>query len=228
MSRLDASGRLGIESSLRVLIVEDHPLMRRAMSGIIAEQSGFHVCGEADSVDDAWRQLKESRPQVVVVDLGLSHGHGMGLIEQIRSHCKHTKILVVSAQDERLYAERCLRAGASGYLNKKEAADRLVEALRRVAEGEVYLSSAMANQLLHTMVRGDRPDTDPIATLSNRELEVFQMIGQGLSTKEIAAQLDLSGKTIETHRENIKRKLDLPRTNDLMRRAVEWVLENRG
>jgi DNA-binding NarL/FixJ family response regulator len=229
MPHIDGSNRLVSGPDLRVLIVEDHPLMRRAMAGVIDDQPRLQVCGEADTVDEALQLLKTSRPQVVIVDLGLSGGHGIELIGRIRSHSQHIKVLVVSAQDERLYAERCLRAGASGYLHKREAADRLIDALHRVVEGEVYLSEAMANQLLSLMVRrnGTAPDADPITTLSNRELGVFEMIGQGLATKEIAAQLDLSTKTIETHRENIKRKLGLPKTNDLMRRAVEWVLENR-
>jgi DNA-binding NarL/FixJ family response regulator len=226
MPHAASSGRSPNGTGLRVLIVEDHPLMRRAMMELIGSQPGFQVCGEADSVNEALQTLKRENPHVVIVDLGLNRGHGIELIEQIRSQAEWTRILVVSAQDEQIYAERCLRAGAVGYLNKKKTADQLLDALRQVAAGEIYLSSNVSNQLLNSMVRGNREHSDPILALSNRELEVFEMIGRGLATKEIAAQLDLSSKTIETHRDNIKRKLDLQKSSDLMRRAVEWVLQN--
>jgi DNA-binding NarL/FixJ family response regulator len=226
MPHAASSGRSPNGTGLRVLIVEDHPLMRRAMMELIGSQPGFQICGEADSVNEALQTLKRENPHVVIVDLGLNRGHGIELIEQIRSQAEWTRILVVSAQDEQIYAERCLRAGAVGYLNKKKTADQLLDALRQVAAGEIYLSSNVSNQLLNSMVRGNREHSDPILALSNRELEVFEMIGRGLATKEIAAQLDLSSKTIETHRDNIKRKLDLQKSSDLMRRAVEWVLQN--
>jgi DNA-binding NarL/FixJ family response regulator len=226
MPHAASSGRSPNGTGLRVLIVEDHPLMRRAMMELIGSQPGFQVCGEADSVNEALQTLKRENPHVVIVDLGLNRGHGIELIEQIRSQAEWTRILVVSAQDEQIYAERCLRAGAVGYLNKKKTAEQLLDALRQVAAGEIYLSSNVSNQLLNSMVRGNREHSDPILALSNRELEVFEMIGRGLATKEIAAQLDLSSKTIETHRDNIKRKLDLQKSSDLMRRAVEWVLQN--
>jgi len=226
MVHIDAAGRLSVRDEVRVLVVEDHPVVRRGMVEVINEQDDLHVCGETDSMPEAMRLLNETSPRVVLVDLGLSSGHGIELIEMIRERCPHVKILVVSAQDERLYAERCLRAGAAGYIGKQEATDRLVDAIRQVIAGEVSLSKNMANQLLHTMVGGNELRTDPISTLTNRELEVYEMIGRGLTTRQIADQLVLSPKTVESHREKIKIKLDLANTNELMRHAVEWVLQN--
>jgi len=226
MGHINSVGRLSVGTEIRVLLVEDHPVVRRGMAGVIREQPDLRVCGEAANMAEAMRLLREHRPHVAVVDLGLGSGHGLELIEMIREQNKRARILVVSAQDERLYAERCLRAGAAGYLGKEASAEELIAAIRRVAAGEVALSSEMSNQLLHAMVGGAVKDVDPISTLSNRELEVFELIGNAQTTRQIAEHLVLSPKTVETHRENIKTKLGLTNTAELTRRAVEWVLKN--
>jgi DNA-binding NarL/FixJ family response regulator len=178
-------------------------------------------------MSDALVQVKEKNPDVIVVDLSLKTGHGIDLIEQVKTQNEHVRMLVNSMHDESLFAERALRAGALGYLSKQEPTSKIIDAIRQVARGEVYLSATMANRLLHAVVGGERLDRNPIGSLSNRELEVFEMIGQGLATKQIAGKLHLSPKTIETHREKIKTKLNLSNSNELNRRAVQWVLENR-
>jgi len=214
-------------SKYRVLIVDDHPIVRRGLTEMINQEPDLEVCGEAADTTEALQQVRERNPDVVVVDLSLKSGHGIDLIEQIKAIDERIRMIVSSMHDESLFAERVLRAGALGYLSKQEPAGKLLEAIRQVARGEIYLSPPMANRLLYAVVGGNRLDRNPIATLSNRELEVFEMIGQGLATKQIAGKLHLSPKTIETHREKIKSKLNLSNSNELNRRAVQWVLENR-
>ncbi len=211
----------------RVLIVDDHPVVRDGLGELIAQEPDLEVCGEAAEAAEALRLVESVRPHVVVVDLSLQSGHGIELIEQIKARDEQIKMLVWSMHDEMLFAERALRAGAVGYLNKQEATDRVVEAIHTVLRGEICLSPRMANRLLHSVVGGEPLDQNPVANLSNRELEVFEMIGQGLATKQIARKLHLSPKTIETHREKIKTKLNLANSTELSHRAIQWVLEKR-
>jgi DNA-binding NarL/FixJ family response regulator len=210
----------------RVLIVDDHPIVRRGLSEMINQEPDLEVCGEAGDVAEALEQVQQRQPDVMVVDLSLRSGHGIDLIEQVKAINESIRMLVSSMHDESLFAERALRAGALGYLSKQEPAGKLLEAIRQVARGEIFLSPTMSNRLLYAVVGGDQLHRNPIAGLSNRELEVFEMIGQGLATKQIAGRLHLSPKTIETHREKIKSKLNLSNSNELNRRAVQWVLEN--
>jgi len=210
----------------RVLIVDDHPIVRRGLTEMINQEPDLEVCGESADTAEALEQVKQKSPDVMVVDLSLRTGHGIDLIEQVKALDDRIRMIVSSMHDESLFAERALRAGALGYLSKQEPAGKLIDAIRHVARGEIYLSSTMSNRLLYAVVGGDRLDRNPIASLSNRELEVFEMIGQGLATKQIAGKLRLSPKTIETHREKIKNKLNLCNSNELNRRAVQWVLEN--
>lgn len=211
----------------RVLIVDDHPLVRRGLVEMIGGEPDMEVCGEAADAADAMRLVKLVNPQVVVVDLSLRSGHGIELIEQVKAYNDQIKMLVASMHDEELFAERALRAGAVGYINKQEATEKVIDAVRDVLRGGIYLSPRMANRLLHSVVGGESLTQDPIQSLSNRELEVFEMIGQGLTTKQIARKLHLSPKTIETHREKLKSKLNVSNSNELGRRAVQWVLERR-
>jgi DNA-binding NarL/FixJ family response regulator len=212
---------------LRILIVDDHPMVRRGLVDTIAAEADMEVCGEAADTTEALQQVDSVRPHVMIVDLSLKSGHGIDLIEQIKARDDQIKMIVVSMHDEALFAERVLRAGAVGYVSKQEPPEKLVEGIRRAARGEICLSPRMANRLLHSVVGGEPLGQDPIGTLSNRELEVFDMIGQGMSTKQIASKLHLSHKTIETHREKIKTKLNLSNANELSHRAVQWVLERR-
>jgi len=213
-------------NKFRVLIIDDHPIVRRGLTEMINQEPDLEVCGEAADMADALEQVQQRQPDVMVVDLSLKSGHGIDLIEQVKAINPSIRMLVSSMHDESLFAERALRAGALGYLSKQEPAGKLLDAIRQVARGEIYLSSAMSNRLLYAVVGGDQLHRNPIAGLSNRELEVFEMIGQGLATKQIAGRLHLSPKTIETHREKIKSKLNLTNSNELNRRAVQWVLEN--
>ncbi|MBA3316370.1 MAG: response regulator transcription factor [Planctomycetota bacterium] len=211
----------------RVMIVDDHPVVRQGLALLIDQQPDLEVCAEADSVADAFARFTETSPDLVIIDLSLKDGSGIELIKEIKARNEHARMLVSSMHDESLFAERVLRAGAKGYISKQEATGNIVEAARHVLEGRVYLSPRMSDQMLHRLVAsGDDPDRSPIDSLSDRELEVFEMIGQGLTTRQIAGKLDLSPKTVETYRENIKAKLNLPNGTALTRHAVQWLLEN--
>ena len=209
----------------RVLLVDDHPLVRRGLADVIAREPDLETCGEAADVQEALRTAEHTRPDVVVVDLTLKSGHGIELIEKLKSRDPRIKTLVSSMHDETLFAERVLRAGAMGYVTKQEPPETLVKAIRQVLRGEVYLSPRMTSRLLHRVATGATVPQDPVQTFSNRELEVYEMIGQGLTIQQIALRLHLSPKTVETHREKIKQKLNLKSSTELNRRAVQWVLE---
>ena len=209
----------------KVMLVDDHPLVRRGLADVIAHEPDLEVCGEAADVAEAMQALDRDRPDVVVIDLSLRSGHGIDLIEKIKAHDPRIKTLVSSMHDETLFAERVLQAGAMGYITKQEPPEALVRAIRQVLRGELYLSTRMTSRILHR-VTGSAPQPEsPIESLSNRELEVYEMIGQGLTIQQIATRLHLSPKTIETHREKIKQKLNLKSSTELNRRAVQWVLE---
>jgi DNA-binding NarL/FixJ family response regulator len=211
----------------RIMVVDDHPIFRRGVCELIAAEPDLEVCGEAGDAPEAMRRLEQDRPDVVVVDLSLKSGHGIELIEQIKARDETVRMLVCSMHEESLFAERALRAGALGYLNKQETSDKLIDAIRHVLQGEIYVSSHVAKRLLHTLVGGTAPGRDPVENLTNREMEVFQMIGQGLTTKQIANRLHLSPKTVEAHREKIKTKLNLANSAQLSHRAFQWVHQNR-
>jgi DNA-binding NarL/FixJ family response regulator len=211
----------------RILIVDDHPTVREGLTARISRQDDMEVCGEVADGEEALVKVKELRPDVAVVDISLPKGHGIDLIKQIRAHHDHVKTIVHSMYEESLYAERALQAGAMGYVNKREAPETLLDAIRQVLVGEVYLSPKMTGRVLNrTVGRGTIAAASPIESLSDRELEVFNLIGQGLTTRAIANRLHLSVHTIDTHREKIKRKLGLKNSAELMQRAVQWVLEN--
>lgn len=210
----------------RVLIVDDHPLMRDGLSMRLSLQSDLEVCGEAASEDEAIKRVDETTPDLVLVDLSLQSGHGLDLVKQIKSRHPQTKMLVVSSFDESLYAERSLRAGAHGYLNKQESNEKLLDAIRTVLSGARFISATMSQRLLNQSLGASAQDKTPIERLSNRELEVFRLIGEGLTTGAIAERLFISPHTIDTHRDNIKRKLNLADAGELSRAAVQWVLEN--
>jgi DNA-binding NarL/FixJ family response regulator len=210
----------------RVLIVDDHPFMRRGLAQTINDQPGLEVCGEAGSVAEALKIMESCSPHLAVVDISLGAESGIELIQAIRERWPSIKVLVSSMHDETLFAERALRAGALGFVNKGEPPAVFVAALQRVSSGQIYLSERMTNRMLDQVLTDKlEANRSPIETLSNRELEVFEMIGKGMSTKQIAARLGLSPKTIETYREHIKQKLNLSNATELTRNAVQWVLE---
>jgi len=209
----------------KVLLVDDHPLVRRGLADLIAGEADLEVSGQASDVAEALQEMERASPDLVVVDLTLKGGHGIDLVEKIKARNDQVKMLVSSMHDEMLFAERVLRAGAMGYISKQESPETLLGAIRQVLRGEVYLSARMTSRLLHRVAAGGPPHESPLQILSNRELEVFEMIGQGLTTLQIARRLELSPKTIETHREKIKQKLNLKNSAELSRRAVQWVLD---
>ncbi len=190
----------------RILVVDDHPAVREALAVRIGRQSDLEICGEASDMAEALRLVGETAPDVAVVDISLKTGNGIELIKRIKERNNSVFMLVWSMHSESLYAERALRAGALGYVNKDQATDTIVEAIRRVLEGKVYLSDAMTEKMLHRAVGGEHDDgtRSPLASLADRELEVFHLIGQGVLTGEIAKQLHLSVKTVETYRDRIR------------------------
>ena len=211
----------------RVLIVDDHPVVRQGVAMLIAQEPDLEVCGEAEGLVDAMRLFNETSPHLVIIDISLKDGSGVELVKEIRARNANTKMLVSSMHDEELFAERMLRAGAHGYVHKQEATDKIIDAARQVLQGRIYLSEMMSERLLHRIVSNTESEArSPIESLSDRELEVFEMIGRGLTTRQIASRLDLSPKTIETYRENIKMKLDLKNSTALTKHAVQWMLEN--
>jgi DNA-binding NarL/FixJ family response regulator len=212
----------------RVLIVDDHPLMREGLAARIETQRDLVVCGEAASVCEAMEKVKATNADLLIVDIGLAGSHGIDLIKEVAAHFQGIRILVVSAYDESLYAERALRAGAQGYLNKQECQEQFIHALRTVLDGQRYVSPELTRRLVGKAI-GSRPSTPdaPIGQLSDRELEVFELIGRGMTTGAIATQLHLSIHTIETHREKIRHKLNLKNSMELTRSAVQYVLESQ-
>ena len=217
------------ESRSRILIVDDHPVVRRGLRMLIDDEPDLFVCGEASDANEAIRVLDAKKPDLVIVDLSLKESSGLELIKRIKSRNAAAKMLVSSMFDESLYAERVLNAGALGYVSKQEAMEKVIEAIRCVLSGRVYLSAAMSDRMLHRLARDHQAtQRSPVETLSDRELEVFEMIGRGRTTAEIAGQLHLSVKTVETHREKVKAKLGLKTAAELYQHAVRWVLEQSG
>jgi DNA-binding NarL/FixJ family response regulator len=171
------------------------------------------------------QQIVRNKPDFVIIDISLKSGHGMELIKQIHAHDDTIKMLVLSMHDEELFAERAIRAGAMGYLNKDQSPSKLLEAIRTIISGNVYLSEEMTARMLTRAMGKSEEGKSPVETLSDRELQVFELIGRGMTVREIAAKLQLSPKTVETYRENIKAKLDVDNATDLVRHAVQWVME---
>ena len=205
----------------RVVIVDRHPITQRGLTSLLCEQ-GYHVSWAGSDPALAHAEIGKATPDLVIMDLTAELWM---LLEKIRKDYPQTKILVFSHQPDDMFAERALRGGALGYVNKSASTGDILRAVEQVLKGEVYVSPDMATRLLHSVVVGTPVSANPVSQLSTREMQVFEMIGQGLKTSEIAAKLQLSPKTIETHREKIKAKLDLANSNELNRRAVQWVLE---
>ncbi len=211
----------------KILIVDDHPLVRAGIAQLISDCPDLEVCGEAANMADALRQIDSNPPDLAIIDLSLAGGSGLDLIEHIKSRNLDILMLVASMHDETLYAERVLAAGARGYINKQEAQDSIIRAVRQLLSGKVYLSEAMTDRMLSGMV-DTRADKRDIESLSNRELQVFELIGQGVPSGQIANQLNLSIKTIETHQANIKKKLRLNSAHELNQRAIRWVMSEES
>lgn len=208
----------------RVLLVDDHPMFREHLAQLLARDLGLEVCGEADNVADALRLALESKPDIAIIDITLRGASGLELVREIAARKLPTRSLVLSMHDEDLYAERALRAGARGYLSKSAASSEALKAIRAVIAGEIYASSRLTTRLLQQAAghAPGRPALSGIETLADRELEVFQLLGQGHSTKEISRELGLADSTVETYRSRIKEKLKLRSSAELYLRAGEW------
>lgn len=206
----------------RVLLVDDHPIVRQGLSRIIANEPGLTVCGEAETVREARQAVRDLEPDVVVVDLSLKEGDGIELVRELRAHHPALPLLVLSMHDESVYAGRLLAAGANGYIMKHAASEQFIGALRQVLEGGTYLSETARASRAGQGGRGGSPRS-PVDALSNRELQVLQMVGRGLSSRQVAEALHLSVKTVEAHRQRIKGKLGLRTGAQLVQFAANWV-----
>jgi DNA-binding NarL/FixJ family response regulator len=208
-----------------VFVVDDHPIVCRGMIELLSNDCGLQPCGQADSAEKALREIVELKPDLVLLDLSLKGMSGIELIKTLRVRLPELPVLVVSMHDETIFAERALRAGAKGYIMKGEPPERLIEAVHRVLEGRVYLSSAISERIIVNVFDGPKPNSQvsPVATLSDREMEIFQLIGQARKTRQIAEQLHLSVKTVEAHRAHIKEKLGLKDHMELVKYAIHYV-----
>lgn len=225
---MNRTARIAAPRVTRIVIVDDHPLVREGLCGLLASQTDFVVCGEASGAAEARRVVAETKPDVAIIDLTLADGSGLELVKEFKARYGDVKLLVLSMHDESLYAERVLRAGAVGYVSKHEASRTIVQAVRTILSGKLYLSPNMTELVVQrAFVSGADPARTPVERLTEREREVFELIGQGLGSRQIAVKLGISPKTIETHREHIKEKLELATSTELTKYAVQWVLESQ-
>lgn len=217
------SGRAG-KARTRVLIIDDHPIMRQGLAQLIGLEPDLTVCCEAENAQQAMATLETTVPDLVLLDISLPDKNGLELIKDIQALHPGLAVLVISMHDESLYAERVLRAGGRGYIMKQEGGKKLMQAIRQVLSGQIYVSEKMSVKILEIFSgRRARTGSSPIELLTDREFEVFQLIGQGRGTREIAQQLHLSPKTVEVHRANIKEKTKIKTATELIRFAVRWV-----
>ncbi|HVU32880.1 MAG TPA: response regulator transcription factor [Opitutaceae bacterium] len=211
-----------------VFIVDDHPLVREWLGNLIARQPDLAVCGQAGSSATAYEAISKLQPDIAVVDLSLEDGSGLELIKQLQVMAEPPRVLVLSMHDEVFYAERALRAGASGYIMKRAATGHVIEAIRQVMSGKIYISEPLAVQMAEKFVNKNPSGGSPVALLSDREMEVFQMLGQGIETRRIAETLHLSPKTVQVYCGRIKEKLGLENATALIREAVRWHEQQQG
>jgi DNA-binding NarL/FixJ family response regulator len=212
----------------RILIVDDHPVLRRGLAALIESERDLAVCATAATCKSALEAIRESHPDLVIVDLALREGDGLDLVKEIKAHHRELPSLVLSMHDESVYAERSLKAGARGYITKQQLDETVLIAIRCVLDGETYLSDPLKRRLAEKYLSGRILETDsPLSMLSDRELQVFRLIGEGRTTRQIAETLTLSIKTIESHLEHIKNKLNLESSAELAQRATQWVETGR-
>lgn len=206
-----------------VFVVDDHPVVRWGYISLINLEPDLEVCGEADTAFDALDKIPEARPDLAIVDISLEGMNGIELTKQLQVLHPDLPVLIVSMHDEVLYGDRALRAGARGYIMKREVRTKIIDAIRRLLNGGTYLSDQMSTRLLNQYQGGRFDERSPIERLSDRELEVFELYGRGYSTREIAEALFISRKTVESHRNRIKDKLGIESTSQILQRAVQWV-----
>lgn len=209
----------------RVLLVDDHEIVRSGLADLLDSESDLLVCGQASGAPEAMTLLRETHPHIVIVDLSLDDGSGIDLVKNVKASDPTVKMIVFSMHDDTLYAERALHAGAMGYVNKNEPLDRILKAIREVQANRVFVSERIANRVLRRVARREDRPHSPVESLSDRELEVLELIGEGMTTREIGEKLHLSIKTIDTYREHLKTKLELGSATELVRYAVAWTLD---
>ena len=223
---MDSKNRPASAKIHRIVIVDDHPLIRVGLSSLIAAEADLEVCGETGKISEALDLVRSTDPDLAIVDLSLADGNGLELIKRLAAQHKELRILVCSMHDESLFAQRVLSAGAMGYINKQEATRHIIDAVRQLLDGKAWLSKTMTERILQGIATGhSTPTAANIESLSDRELEVFGLIGQGMGPSQIAEVLHLSVKTVETHKQKIKKKLNLTSGSQLTRCAMQWMIE---
>jgi DNA-binding NarL/FixJ family response regulator len=211
-----------------VFVVDDHPLLRQGLALLINREQDLVVCGEAEEAQAAVRAIAEKKPDILIADISLNGPDGLDLLKNIRMLYPDLPVLILSMHDESIYAERALRARANGYIMKQEATEKVLVAVRRILSGDMYLSDRMANKLLHQFISGSAADmSSRLSSLSDRELEVFRLIGDGRSTRQIAEKLHLSIKTVETYQAHIKEKLSLRSGRELVQHAIQSTISEK-
>ncbi len=213
-------------SKSRILIVEDHPMFREQLAHLIGREADMLICGEADNICDGFELACKLQPHLVIVDISLKGASGLELLKQLRAQKLDVPVLVLSMHDESLYAERAFRAGARGYITKHEASAKVMTAIRQVLHGEIFVQPKFVSVLVKKIASGDDIGANPVSTLTDRELDVFEFIGRGLTTREISIRLNIGATTIETYRARIKEKLQLENAAQLQTHAARW-LEKR-
>jgi DNA-binding NarL/FixJ family response regulator len=212
----------------RILVVDDHPIIRQGLALMVNREADLVVCGEAEDATGAMLVMASSRPDVLIVDISLNGPDGLDLLKNIRTTHPSLPVLILSMHDESIYAERALRAGANGYIMKQEATERVLVAIRRILNGEIYVSDRIANKMLQHYITGSGSlRSSSISDLSDRELEVFRLIGEGHGTRQIAKELHLSIKTVESYQAHIKDKLSLRSARELMQHAIQWNMSEK-
>ena len=209
-------------SRTRIVLVDDHPMVRERLAEVINREADLVVCGEAEDRGGALEVIGREDPGLVIVDLTLKRSNGLDLIKDLQVMHPELRILVVSMQDESLYAERVIRAGAHGYITKQEATRNILKAIRHVLSGNLFLSPELSGEILSRMLGRSKAAVRSLELLSDRELQVFELVGQGFTTRQIAEQLGLDVKTVETYRGRIKDKLELKDASELLRKAIAW------
>ena len=213
----------------RIFIVDDHPLVRDGLALMLGTERDLAICGAAASAQETLKQLAKAHPDLMIMDLTLQDGLAFDLIKTIKERYPKIRLLVVSAFEERLYAERALRCGAQGYVNKRECEATLLQAIRTVLSGQRHVSEEVLQRLVNKALDGVQPDNDDVASLlTERELEIFQLIGQGVTTGDIAQQLHLSPHTVDSHREKMRHKLGVKNGHELRQQAMRWVIDHES
>ncbi len=225
---MNGQTNVALSGKTRIFVVDDHPIIRQGLAQLIDREPDLTVCGEAEDARTALQAIDFLRPDIVIVDVSLKGPDGLDLLKTIRMNDTRLPVLILSMHDESLYAERALRAGANGYIMKQEATERVLIAVRQILKGDVYVSEGMAKKMVQQFVSRTGVKHCTVEDLTDRELEVFRLVGKGRSTRQIAEELHLSVKTVESYYAHIKEKLSLKNGRELLQHAVEWFLSEKG